>query len=39
MHEERIGEYIAQKAEARHDRAECGGLRDDIGELDLQQVS
>ena len=39
MNEKRIGEYIAQKAKTRHDRAECRGLRQDIGKLDLQQVA
>ena len=36
---ETVGEYIAQKAKTRHDRAECRGLRQDIGKLDFQQVA
>jgi hypothetical protein len=39
MHQERLGHHVAQKAETRHDRAERGRLRDDVGELDLQQIA
>ena len=39
MHQERLGHHVAQEAEARHDRAERDGLRDDVGELDLQHVA
>jgi hypothetical protein len=39
VHEERLGHHVAQEAEARHDRAERGGLRDDVGELDLQHIA
>jgi hypothetical protein len=39
MHQKRLGHHVAQKAEARHDRAERNRLRDDVGELDLQQIA
>ena len=39
MNEERVSEYVTQKAKTRHDRAECRELRQDIGKLDLQQVA
>ena len=39
VHQERLGHHIAQKTQARHDRAERGGLRDDVGELDLKDVA
>ena len=39
MHQERLGHHVAQEAEAGHDRAERGGLRDDVGELDLEDVA
>ena len=39
MHQERLGHDVAQEAEARHDRTERDGLRDDVGELDLEHVA
>ena len=39
MHQEGLLHHVAQEAEARHDRAERDGLRDDVGELDFQHVA
>ncbi len=39
MHQEWLGHDIAQKAEARDDRAEGGTLGHDVQELDFQHVA
>src|ERR1700739_4182982 len=36
MHQKRLGHHIAQKTQARHDRAEGDRLGDDVGEVRLQ---
>jgi hypothetical protein len=39
LHDKRRGHHIAQKAQARHDGAECGRLRKDVDEFDLEHVA